>query len=128
MPGCDIGAKNQSGGFENEPNWCGHGGGIWMSGHGPAATPTLQDGNYHIFFAAGNGGFQKTTTNGTTTYPSRNFGQSVMDFRVSPNQTTTLDTVPFQSFTAYGGGKLYPSPAMAQCGCTNGPVMVPPRV
>ncbi|HLY18198.1 MAG TPA: hypothetical protein VKR61_13290 [Bryobacteraceae bacterium] len=40
------------------PNWCGHGGGIWMSGKGPAGN-TL-NGTAFAFFASGNGGFQSS--------------------------------------------------------------------
>lgn len=39
-------------------NWCGHGGGIWMSGKGPAGNTI--GANTYAFFASGNGGFQST--------------------------------------------------------------------
>jgi len=95
-PHCDCYLYNTAG-YQNAPNWGGQGGGCWMSGHGPAATTAgaiNSDGNVHVFLGCGNGGFQEF--NGTTPDVSNNYGQSVMDFRVT---SSGYDTSPFQSFT-----------------------------
>jgi hypothetical protein len=81
-------------GYQNSPNWCGHGGGVWMSSRGPAAN-TLGTGSSQVaisYFGSGNGGFQ---TNG------QNLSQSLFDFRLS--QATGADSVPYQTYTPHGG-------------------------
>jgi hypothetical protein len=108
-PNCDINTLTGTGEYQNQPNWCGHGGGIWMSGHGPAASNgTLADGYYHIFLGAGNGGYQQS---------GQNWGQSIIDFRESSSVTNTS---PFQSFTPYGGLAIEPNSAWGACGCNSG--------
>jgi hypothetical protein len=101
---CDISQTvGGTGEYQNEPNWCSHGSGIWMSGRGPAASNgTLVDGNTHIFLGSGNGGFQQN---------GQNWGESIMDFR---NGNTT-DSSPFQSFTPYGGVAIQPPLAVTTC-------------
>jgi hypothetical protein len=80
--------------FQNSPNWCGHGGGIWMSGRAPAANNISSVS--HAFFGSGNGGFQQN--NG-------NWSGTIMDFTVS---STNTDTSPSKSFTPYGGRAIAP--------------------
>ena len=102
-PACDCemdGTGYKSGSYQNAPNWGGQGGGCWMSGHGPAATPVGAirnargdpDGDVHIFLGCGNGGFQ-VNDDGVTL---ANAGQTVMDFLATP---AGYGTWPFQSFT-----------------------------
>jgi hypothetical protein len=60
-PACDASDSPDS--MASKPqamasNWCSHGGGIWMSGKGPAGNTF--NGNSYAFFAAGNGGFQSS--------------------------------------------------------------------
>jgi hypothetical protein len=100
------------------PNWGGHGGGCWMSGNGPAASPAgaiSSDNAVHTFFGCGNGGFQ--TGLGSTA--TDNFGNTFMDFRLT--QTGYDSTAPFQTFTpdtpAAGVGPALPT----TCGCTGPP-------
>ena len=78
--------------FFSALNWGGHGGGIWMSGRGPAAN-LLADG-YHIFLGVGNGGFQQFQSDGPN-----NFGESILDFRLT---SSGPDVTPYQSFTPNG--------------------------
>jgi len=80
-------------------NWCGQGGGVWMSGAGPAAD-TLK-GISHAFFGVGNGPFQQFAANGAASLSTiQNSGQSVVDLRLSGS---TFDTSPSQYFTPFGG-------------------------
>ena len=82
--------------FQNVPNWGGHGGGIWMSGRGPAATAQpLSDANFHVFLGVGNGGFQSGR---------QNWGESVLDFRMPVNGVNP-DSEPFQFMAPQGGPK-----------------------
>lgn len=90
-PGCDSSITN---GFQNAPNWCGHGAGIWMSGRGPAGN--VLNGIGHSYFGVGNGGFQ---ANGL------NWGESVMDFQVSAEGAASK---PSGFFTPYGGVAVEP--------------------
>ena len=90
-PPCNDVVKD---GFQNAPNWCGLGGGIWMSGRGPAANTV--NGVTHVYFATGNGGFQKG---------GLNWSESVLDFHVTPS---AVGTSPADSFTPYGGRYLAP--------------------
>ena len=81
------------------PVWCGHGGGIWMSGRGPAGNVDA-NGTWHSYFGVGNGGFQQTNSSGKLLNPLRNWSNSVLDFRLG---ATILDTSPAEYFTPYGG-------------------------
>lgn len=85
-PACNTSAPTS---YQNQPNWCGHGGGIWMSSRGPAANTI--SGTSHAFVGVGNGGFQ---TGGL------NWGSSIVDFTYS---TSGVGTSPSQSFTPQGG-------------------------
>jgi hypothetical protein len=80
-------------------NWCGQGGGTWMSGDGPAAD-TL-NGISHAFFGVGNGPFQQYQADGATFLnPMQSFGESIIDFKLSGS---AFDSSPSQYFTPYGG-------------------------
>jgi hypothetical protein len=80
-------------------NWCGQGGGTWMSGQGPAAQ-TL-NGVSHAYFGVGNGAFQQYEANGATFLnPLQSFGESVVDLKLSGS---AFDSSPSQYFTPYGG-------------------------
>jgi hypothetical protein len=70
-------------GYPLPPNWCGVGGGIWMSGRGLAANTV--NGSTELFLAVSNGGFQ-------TSQP-QNWGESVLKF------TAGAATAPADSFT-----------------------------
>ena len=84
--------------FES-PNWCGQGGGVWMSGEGPAAG--MLDGVSHAFFGVGNGPFQQyQADNATFLSPMQSFGESIIDFTFAGN---AFDASPSQYFTPYGG-------------------------
>ena len=101
-------------GFQNAPNWGGHGGGIWMSGRGPAAnTPsTLGDGFSHVFLGSGNGGFQAFQGANGKQLPN-SYGLSMMDFRLSP---TVMDQTPYQSFTPWSA---VVAPNLSTSACDN---------
>ncbi len=88
--------------FQNSPNWCGHGGGIWMSGRAPAAQNDPSSVS-HAFFASGNGGFQQN--NG-------DWSESVLHFALS---STSMETSPSRSFTPYGGVGMSPPTAGSVC-------------
>src|ERR1039457_3787930 len=97
-PACDCYVNNTT---LNAPNWGGHGGGCWMSGNGPAATAANaigSDNAVHVFFGCGNGGFQNSGLGGTA---NDNFGQTVMDFRLTSSGYDSNSTGPFQTFTPY---------------------------
>ncbi len=85
-------------GYPTSANWCGHGGGIWMSGRGPAAA-TLSNGS-HAYLAVGNGPFQQNTSGGGLLPQIQNWGQSTLDFRFNGS---TIDSSPGEYFTPYGG-------------------------
>jgi hypothetical protein len=70
--GCYYTAPQGSNSYQNQPNWCGHGGGIWMSSRGPAAATI--NGVTNAFVSVSNGGFQ---TGGA------NWGTSVLGFTYS---------------------------------------------
>jgi hypothetical protein len=76
--------------YQNAPNWGGFGGGIWMSGKGPASR-TDSSGLAHTFIGVGNGGFQ---TGGNS------YGDSILDFHLSSGG---LGTIPYDFFTPHGG-------------------------
>jgi hypothetical protein len=73
-------------GYPLPPNWCGQGGGIWMSGRGPAAA--MVNGSAQVFLAVSNGGFQ-------TSLPL-NWGESVLSFSAG------AASAPSDSFTPSG--------------------------
>ena len=102
----------------NAPNWGGHGAGCWMSGNGPSATvPSAieSDRDVHVFFGCGNGGFQNAGLGGAA---SDNFGQTVMDFRLTSSGYDSDITGPFQTFTPNSpAGGLAP-PLLGVCGCS----------
>ena len=75
--------------YQTQPNWCGHGGGIWMSSRGMAANTV--SGVSNAFVGVGNGAFQTS---------SLNWGSSVLDFTYS---TSGVGASPSQSFTPQGG-------------------------
>jgi hypothetical protein len=80
-------------------NWCGQGGGTWMSGEGPAADNI--NGVSHAFFGVGNGPFQQFQANNTTFLnPIQSWGESIVDFTYSGNK---FDSSPSQYFTPFGG-------------------------
>jgi len=87
-PTCDCLVPS---GYQNAPNWGGHGGGIWMSGRGPAER-TDSTGLSHTYVGVGNGGFQNS---GAT-----NWGESVLDFHLS---SSGMPAQPSDSFTPHGG-------------------------
>ena len=88
-------------GYGSATNWCGQGGGSWMSGEGPAAN-TLS-GVSHAYFGTGNGPFQQYESDGITSVSTMaNAGQSILDFTFSGSG---FDSNPSQYFTPYGGGK-----------------------
>lgn len=91
-------------GYENSPNWCGHGGGIWMAGRGPASN-TLSS-VAHAYFGVGNGAFQQNTSGGALLSYIANWGESVIDFTFSSG--SRFDSSPSQYFTPYGGVPVEP--------------------
>jgi hypothetical protein len=98
----------QTGQYQNQPNWCGHGGGIWMSGRGPAAITA--NGVSNAFFGAGNGGFQPTTFN---------WGSSILNFSSS---ASGVSATPASSFTPEGGPKEPLTPLiLANSNCPSSP-------
>jgi hypothetical protein len=95
----------QAGQFENQPNWCGHGGGIWMSGRGPAANTS--NGVARIFVGNGNGGYQTAAAN---------WGSSVLTFHASAS--AGISAAPADSFTPHGGPKSpFTAPILAGSSC-----------
>jgi hypothetical protein len=86
-------------GYGASANWCGQGGGSWMSGEGGAAN-TLS-GVSHAYFGTGNGPFQQYQSDGVTSVSTMgNAGQSILDFTFSGSG---FDSNPSQYFTPYGG-------------------------
>lgn len=83
----------QAGQYENQPNWCGHGGGIWMSGRGPAASTS--NGVARAFVGVGNGGYQTAAAN---------WGSSILSFTSSA--TGGISATPSDSFTPQGGPNI----------------------
>ena len=119
-PPCDCYVGTTPG---NGPNWGGHGGGCWMSGNGPSATypgalknsTGVSDQNVHVFFGCGNGGFQNANLGGAA---SDNFGQTVMDFRLTAGGYDSDATGPFQTFTPNSPASGVGPPLPDVCGCT----------
>jgi hypothetical protein len=98
-PPCCCATTCVATGYPAAANWCGQGGGSWMSGEGPAAN-TL-NGVSHAYFGVGNGPFQEYESDGQTLLnPMQNFGQSILDFRYSGS---SFDTSPSEYFTPFGG-------------------------
>jgi hypothetical protein len=98
----------QTGQYQNEPNWCGHGGGIWMSGRGPAASTA--NGVSNAFFGVGNGGFQPSSVN---------WGSSILNFASS---AAGISAAPASSFTPQGGPNEPFTPLMlAKSSCPSTP-------
>jgi hypothetical protein len=85
-PPCDCLVNDH----QNAPNWGGFGGGIWMSGKGPASR-TDSSNLAHTFVGVGNGGFQ---TSGS------NYGTSILDFHLS---SAGMPSAPSDTFTPFGG-------------------------
>lgn len=92
--------------YEEMANWCGHGGGTWMSSRGGAANQDPR-GTTHACYGVGNGPFQQNTAD-TTLY---NWGQSVLDFTAT---STGFASSPTEYFTpngnATGGGQIPVTP------------------
>ena len=89
--------------YVEQANWCGHAGGIWMSGRGGAAA-TDSNGVSHAYFGIGNGAFQQNavSSTGALLNPIQNWGGSIVDFTLS--QSGGLGTAPAEYFTPYGFG------------------------
>jgi len=87
-PPCDCLVPS---GDQSAPNWGGMGGGIWMSGRGPASR-TDSTGLAHTYVATGNGGFQNSSTT--------NWGDGILDFHLS---SAGMPTSPSDYFTPFGG-------------------------
>ncbi len=81
-------------GYQGAPNWCGQGGGIWMSSRGGAAAPDSK-GVSHAFFGVGNGAFQQNSSQTGVV----NWGQSILDFELPSEHLGT----PRDYFTPQGG-------------------------
>ena len=95
----------QPGQFENQPNWCGHGGGIWMSGRGPAASTV--NGVARAFVGVGNGGYQTAASN---------WGSSILNFESSASGG--IQATPSDSFTPHGGPNApFTAPMLAGTNC-----------
>jgi len=110
MPACNsngplCGASGcEAGQYQNEPNWCGHGSGIWMSGRGPAASTV--NGVSNAFFGASNGGFQPS---------SGNWGSTILQFA---SAASGIAANPSSSFTPQGGPKEpFTPPMLANSSC-----------
>ena len=105
------------------PNWGGHGAGCWMSGSGPAASEVgavnnsggSSDNAVHVFFGCGNGGFQNSGLGGASL---DNFGQTLMDFRLTPTGYDSNATGPFQTFTPNSPAHGVAPKMRNLCGCT----------
>ena len=87
-PACNTTVGNQ-----DPYNQCGHGGGIWMSGKGPASY-TNSSGTNYVYAVTGNGGFQTTG----------NSSESVIKFQ-SNSASTVSDS--FTPNSANGGANSY---------------------
>jgi hypothetical protein len=98
-PPCCCSATCVATGYGAAANFCGQGGGSWMSGEGPAAN-TL-NGVSHAYFGTGNGPFQQYKSDGATSLPQlTGAGQSILDFTFSGS---TFSSGPAQYFTPFGG-------------------------
>ncbi len=83
-------------------NWCGHAGGVWMSGRGGAANTI--SGTSHAYFGVGNGGFQQRDSTGALLATIQNWGNSVLDFQLSSSGGSYQ--APSEYFTPYGGSNV----------------------
>jgi hypothetical protein len=99
---CTPGSGCIASGYIFAPNWCGHAGGIWMSGRGPAANTV--SGTSHAYFGVGNGGFQQRNSTGTLLSTINNWGNSVLDFTLSTSGGSYQ--TPSEYFTPYGGSSV----------------------
>ena len=114
--GCTPAAGCLVSGYTGSANWCGHGGGIWMSGRGGAAN-TLS-GVSHAYFAVGNGPFQQNAVSQSGALLNRiqNWGDSVVDFTLS--QSGGAGPAPSEYFTPYGY-PLTPTPVQEPLGTSS---------
>jgi hypothetical protein len=96
---CTPGPGCIASGYLFAANWCGHAGGVWMSGRGPAAGAD-SNGAYHAYFGVGNGGFQQQTQTGAMLPDIQNWGNSILDFRLGAQ---VFDVSPAEYFTPFGG-------------------------
>jgi hypothetical protein len=86
-------------------NWCGHAGGVWMSGRGPAANQD-SSGNSHAYFGVGNGGFQQRDSTGALLSSIQNWDNSVLDFPLPASGGGSTYQSPSEYFTPYGGASV----------------------
>jgi hypothetical protein len=100
---CTAGAGCIASGYVFAPNWCGHAGGVWMSGRGGAANPD-SSGNSHAYFGVGNGAFQQRDSTGALLGSIQNWGNSILDFTLSSSGGTYQ--TPSEYFTPYGGSSV----------------------
>ena len=100
--GCTLGGGCVPAPYVEQANWCGHAGGVWMSGRGGAAS-TDSNGVSHAYFGIGNGAFQQNavSSTGALLNPIENWGNTIVDFTFS---TGGLGTAPSEYFTPYGFG------------------------
>ncbi|HUO28505.1 MAG TPA: hypothetical protein VMU80_04765 [Bryobacteraceae bacterium] len=130
VPACTAGCTCTGGctpscvitGYSNAPNWCGHGGGIWMSSRGGAASVDA-NGNSHAFFGSGNGAFQLNSTQTAVA----NFGSSVLDFQLPAGGKPT-GTPSSNYFTPKGGSKVVFTASLlgkTNCGTAAAPAPCP---
>ena len=98
--GCSPNSTCVVTGYHESANWCGHAGGIWMSGRGPAAA-TDANGVSHAYFAIGNGSFQQnaTSASGPLLSPIQNWSNAVVDFTLSSSGPSGA---PSEYFVPYG--------------------------
>ena len=108
--------------FQNSPSWCRHGGGIWMSGRGPAAS-TLS-GTSYTFLGLGNGGSNGTWNSQQNYLTPQNYAQSLINFQLPSGNISQLQ--PAKYFTTYGNPpprgaqlRLAPSLALSAAECPN---------
>ncbi len=97
-PSCGIGDAHPQICYHGD-NWTdltngtGHGGGVWMAGKGPSS-----DGGGNVYFGAGNGTFDCSTTGSSCTISSmsstQNFGDSAVEL-------TAASVTPADFFTPY---------------------------
>jgi len=102
MPGTGPPACIASG-YIFAANWCGHAGGIWMSGRGGAANPD-SGGTSHAYFGVGQGGFQQRDSTGALLSAIKNWGGSVLDFPLLSSGGSFQK--PSEYFTPYGGSNV----------------------
>jgi hypothetical protein len=92
-------------GYLFSKNWCGHAGGSWMHGRGPAAAHD-SSGASHAYFGIGNGSFQQWEEDGTTLLSSiQNWSDTIIDLTLA---TSGNYQSPSEYFTPYGGVAVQP--------------------